>query len=308
MSKVCGLRVKEPGFQVLTQDGGRTGVGHNGLSQGGMADEWAGRWGNYLLENPLNTTVIEVALGQCVFQAEGNLTVALTGADMSATINGAPASNWCTHALRHGDTLQLHAAKAGIFSYISVAGGLNIPDVMGSTSTVVRNQMGGLNGGPLQAGDLLPCTQPDRAPRFIRQVPWRYIPDYREPLTLHLLESYQHEAFSKEIKETLYNEKFRISPRSNRMGCQLEGPDLSHALEQLPSEGIAAGAVQIPASGQPLILLKDRQTIGGYPKIGCIIREDLSALSQRRPGDKAQFQAITGDIATRRWLKFQHFN
>ncbi|WP_281645605.1 biotin-dependent carboxyltransferase family protein [Parendozoicomonas sp. Alg238-R29] len=299
-----GLKIIKAGFQSLIQDTGRYGVGHHGLSQGGAADEHASRWANHLLQNPVNAPVLEIALGMAEFIAETQMTIAITGADMSAEINGTPIHNWSTHQLQPNDRLTFQAARSGNYAYLAVIAGFMAKAQLGSCSTVMRNNI----GKKLEDGETLEvraehCYQSDIG----LMTPFRFIPDYTRIQPLTAIECYQNSLFSHDLRAKFFNQTFTVSKQSNRMGCQLEGPRLNHSIPDQPSEGIACGAIQIPASGQPVILMRDRQTIGGYPKIGCLTRRSISLLAQCRAGTDLNFESVTREQATKEWIRFERY-
>ncbi|MEI8595287.1 biotin-dependent carboxyltransferase family protein [Photobacterium sp. Hal280] len=300
------LEVIRPGTLTLVQDAGRLGVASHGLSQGGAADMHAYCWANYLLGNPMGCAQLEITLGQASFKAHADIECALTGAEMQASLDGEPVYTWKTFMMRKGQTLQLGYARSGLRAYLAVQGGIHTPSVLGSRSTVVRNQIGGVEGRPLQTGDKLPIQA--SLVRFSpRYVPPRFIPDYDKPIELHLLASSQWDYFSPEARNQFFDNHYHVKPESDRMGCRLEGNAILGGPSGIVSEGIALGAVQIPPNGQPIVLLNDRQTLGGYPKLGCVARIDLPRLAQARPGKDIRF--IRGDLVSLRkaWQRFSHF-
>lgn len=295
------LRVIKPGIMALPQDGGRQGVMHTGLTQGGPMDLHAWAWANRLLDNRYGASSLEITVGGLVLEAESDLMLALTGADLWARIDDIPLSPWQSFILCKSQRLAFGHPRHGLRAYLAVSGGFPIPG-----PTVPREHLGGLHGDgrPLAVGDLLPCTSsPLQQPRH---VPARFLPDYRAPVALRLIPGAQHEGFSTQARETLFTQTWCLSPRNDRMGARLEGEPIE-ALQGLVSEGIALGAVQVPPDGQPIILLNDRQTLGGYPKLGSIHPLDLAALAQRMPGTVLTLRPCALDQAQaemRRFLRF----
>ncbi|MGF1756705.1 biotin-dependent carboxyltransferase family protein [Photobacterium sagamiensis] len=302
---------------TLLQDIGRLGVAQQGLSQGGAVDLHAYCWANYLLGNEMVCSQLEITLGQASFRADSDLFCAIAGADLGATLDDQPIAPWQSFHVQKGQTLAFGYPKAGLRAYLAVGGGFQIPPVLGSVSAVVRNKMGGLRSGqPLEVGDKLSVAsmetlqqaQQQRCARHSGQsIPPRYIPDYNTPLQLRVIESYQHALFSAEEKDRIYQNAYKLTQHSDRMGCRLEGPAVATQLDGIVSEGIAYGAIQIPANGQPIILLNDRQTLGGYPKLGCVARVDMPKLAQAMPGKEIQF--LRGDLDTlvQEWQQFSRF-
>lgn len=312
-----GLEVVNPGFLCLIQDLGRQGAAHLGLSAGGPADLHAFCWGNRLLGNPANAAGIEITLGQASFRALQNITIALTGTEMQATVDGKRQHNWHKFELKQGQLLSLGIAHCGLRAYITVAGGIDAPLVFGSAATVCRNQLGGLAatgspfglGNKLQQGDKLPLgTLPLSHPHHIHHcVPRQYIPDYPAQITVNVIESYQCDSFSAEQKLRFYRGEYVITQHSDRMGIRLSGPAITGMQQGIISEGIAPGSIQIPPDGQPIILLNDRQTLGGYPKLGCITRLDQSRIAQARPDSVIRFRRASLKQASQKWCEFMRF-
>ncbi|WP_263080983.1 biotin-dependent carboxyltransferase family protein [Endozoicomonas sp. Mp262] len=283
------LRIIEPGPLSLIQDLGRYGYQHIGVSPGGPMDEQAFLWANKLLANQSNDAQIEINLGmfRCEFLAQ--TTIAITGADMAAELNGVVIKPWQSYSVKPGDTLSFKGSQNGLRVYLAVRGGFEVPEILGSCSTVARDQLGGLHedGSKLRAGDCLNYTASD--PMLTRQVPEVFIPDYSQDITLEVIPGYQYEWFDKHERYRFFNAAYTLSQQIDRMGYRLSGEAIGCREQGLISEGIALGAIQIPADGQPIILMRDRQTIGGYPKIGCVKIKDLSPLAQCIPGATIRF-------------------
>lgn len=291
---MSGLRVIKPGVLSLLQDAGRVGHQQAGMTTGGPLDEPAFDWANALLGNPRGTAVLEVHLGGLRLRAERDLQIALTGADMQARVGDRQLAPWCSHALQAGDVLALPGARAAMRAYLAVPGGFWAPRVAGSCATVMREGLGGLHGDgqPLKAGDSLALARPAGGSRA-RCVAPTVIPDYGKPLVLRVLPGYQFDAFSAAARADFFTNEYRVGARGDRMGCRLDGPKIESIPGDILSEGIALGAIQIPPDGQPIILLQDRQTIGGYPKLGCVASLDLAALAQAPPGRPLRFARAT---------------
>lgn len=288
------LEVLAPGMLTLIQDIGRFGFAHLGLSQGGAADLHAYCWSNYLHGNTMDCPALEIIAGQTAVQAIDDICLAITGADLGATIDHQPIKNWRTFVLFRGQTLRFHTPVDGMRAYLSTPGGFMAPATFGSAATVVRDRLGGLGdsigkGQPVMIHDRLQARESRMPDTLNHKVPDRYIPDYSNTLQLRVIESYQSEQFSEKSKQTFYSETFTLSQQSNRMGYRLEGAIIEPPSGGIISEGIALGAIQVPESGQPIILLNDRQTLGGYCKLGCVAQIDLMKLAQVLPGAKIQF-------------------
>ncbi|WP_372881463.1 biotin-dependent carboxyltransferase family protein [Psychromonas sp.] len=292
-----GLRIIAPGIFSQLQDPGRYGQSKQGLSQGGVMDERAAGWANLLLKNSPNNALIEISFGLAEFEALTDLQLALTGAQMKALIvdrhlsTNIPQTNNCSFMLRKGQRLKLGFATSGARAYLAIKGGFDVPLKFASVSTVKRNFTGGLDGlgGQLKEGDLLSVFAQD-SDVIQRSMSDKFIPDYDQPLTLNVIESYQADRFSTAQKAKFYATVFHVSAENDRMGMRLGGEPLDGPLAGIVSEGIALGSIQIPPDGLPIILLQDRQTLGGYPKIGCVARCDLSLLAQATVGKSIRFK------------------
>lgn len=288
--------ITQPGWQTTLQDLGRSGFAKNGLSWGGALDDYAFHWANKLLENPLNSACLEILMGRFEARFQHDTVISVTGADSPIKINGKDVANWCTHRVNAGDHIAMGTPRSGLRSYLGVAGGWQSPKHFGSRSTVLREQLGGIDGNKLMAGQTLYYQQIYGAQQPKRCLHPRYIPDYRAKLTLKVIPGYQFAKFSDEMRRRFFTSEFRVSQRIDRMGYRMEGPAIHAQNEHQISEGISLGAIQLPHDGQPIILMKDRQTIGGYPKIGCVASLDCSRLSQRIPGTHINFEL--SDIST----------
>jgi allophanate hydrolase len=307
-----GLKVIRPGVLSLVQDLGRTGVAHHGLSAGGPMDLHAFCWANYLVGNVSNTPALEITMGNAVFSALENVTLALSGADMSPTIDGIRLENWRSFTLLRGQTLRLGYAKSGMRAYLAVLGGFDVPAVFNSASTVIRNKLGGLAvrpGSALVEGDELPVRTLLSSSKNKRHnwMPRCFIPDYSNRLSIAVIESYQSNDFSVQAKQAFYEKPYLVTSKMDRMGMRLKGNVVDCDIAGIISEGIALGSIQIPPNGQPIVLLNDRQTLGGYPKLGCVARMSLSKLAQAQPGSELNFHRIEVEQASKTYAKFMQF-
>ncbi|MFN2166586.1 MAG: biotin-dependent carboxyltransferase family protein [Anaerolineae bacterium] len=289
------LEVIQPGLMSLLQDRGRFGQQRIGLTSGGPLDPEAYTLANRLLDNDANATALEVSFGGLVLRATVDTFFCVTGAAMPLRINDAPCERWRVHPVSAGDEIALDFAEAGCRAYLAVAGGFQVQPQFGSTSTVAREGIGGLAGGKLQPGDLLPCATVTARP--LRHLPREHQPHYGRDVTLRVVPGYQQAHFSRLQQRRLFSHRYTVSDRCDRMGYRLEGPAISCDIEGILSEGICFGAIQIPADGQPIVLLNDRQTIGGYPKIGAALSLDVARLAQLTPGANVHFAAITPHAA-----------
>lgn len=289
------LRIEQPGMLSLLQDAGRFGQHGIGLTTGGPLDAVAFRWANRLLGNAEGATAIEVSFGGLVLIATADTRVCLTGAVMPLTIDAEPRDAWTTHTVREGQRIELGFAERGCRAYLAASGGFDIPASFGSSATVLREGIGGLAGDKLQPGDELPCAVDISSDHFTLPADLR--PIYGAEATLRVVPGYQQSHFPRVEQRRFYHAPYTVSDRCDRMGYRLEGPAVSCDIEGILSEGICHGAIQVPADGQPIVLMNDRQTIGGYPKIGAAYGGDTGVLAQLRPGDRVQFTPISVEQA-----------
>ncbi|KKO49070.1 allophanate hydrolase [Arsukibacterium sp. MJ3] len=290
MSGVNGVKVIASGVLSLLQDNGRFGQGALGLTTGGPMDAAAANWANRLLGNPANATLIECSVGGLQLQANTNSYFTVTGATLPLSINGNAAEQWTVHKIQQGDVIELGMVSQGLRAYVAVAGGFNVATQFGSSATVLRESIGGINGNKLQPGDLLPCPAVNTLAR--QQLALAYRPIFNSILTLRLVEGYQADNFSKAERQRFYLNSYNVTPQADRMGYKLSGSAIHCQQSQLLSEGICYGAVQIPPDGQPIVLLNDRQTLGGYPKIGAVLSLDCALLAQAVAGTQVYFTPI----------------
>jgi biotin-dependent carboxylase-like uncharacterized protein len=296
---VKGLLVEQAGLLSLTQDAGRFGAFNIGLTNGGPIDLLAFHWANRLCDNTLNATAIEISVGGLTLTAQIDSTIAATGANMPLTINGEVKSLWRSYHVKAGDVIALGFATQGVRCYLAIAGGFDITPSFGSTATVCREGVGGLDGGKLQVGDVLACLEYSAHTHSNNNLllEEKLIPIYSNEVVLHTIPSYQQHHFSAHQQRLFFSHEYTVSKSFDRMGYRLEGQAITCDIEGILSEGICHGAVQIPADGQPIVLLNDRQTIGGYPKIGAVSSIDTAKLGQLNQGGKVRFEPISMEQA-----------
>lgn len=285
------MKVIQPGLLSLLQDAGRTGQHRIGLTNGGPLDPHAYALGNRLLQNQEGVTALEVSFGGLQLEASVDTFICVTGADMPLEINGRAQERWQVLAVQAGDTIHLGFAEHGCRAYLAVAGGFDIAPSFGSTATVMRENIGGLTGDKLQAGDILPCGEARE--RRLFYLDKAHQPHYQDVVTIRVIPGYQQKHFSRFEQRRFFSHAYTVSDRCDRMGYRLEGPAIDCDIEGILSEGICFGAIQVPADGQPIVLLNDRQTIGGYPKIGSALSLDCAHLAQLRPGGVVHFAPIS---------------
>jgi biotin-dependent carboxylase-like uncharacterized protein len=294
-----GFRVIHGGLFSTIQDQGRFGYTHLGITHSGAMDQYAYRIGQKLLNNH-NANAIEVMVG-LKLQVQVATTIAITGADLNFKINGILYPIWQTHYVKEGDILSFDKRLFGQRAYLAVPNGFNVPKHYGSYSTTLKEGF----EKRVQKDDILPYSPTQRT--NTKRLKKEFIPNYNEPLTLRLLPSYQYHYFSKEEQQKFFSNEYEITIESNRMGAKLKGEAILTEKTNIISEGIALGSVQIPKDGQPILLLNERQTIGGYPKIGTILEIDCYKFSQCTVGQKVRFEPVDLETARKKIFVFKQF-
>lgn len=280
---------------TLVTDSGRSGAAHMGISEGGPADHHSCLWANLLCDNQEVLTSLEIVGSGMSFLCNHPCNVAITGGVSQLTINNNIVDAWHSYSLQSQDQVSITANDNGLVSYVAIQGGFDIPAVFGSCTTVMRDGLGGLDGSgkPIAKGDRVP---------FKAKLPLSGGKNVSAPddvrinlscdLTLRLVEGYQCSDFTAVQRRQFYHRRFQINAQSNRMATRLDGQPLEIAATSLYSEGITKGAVQLPPEGLPIIMLSDRQTIGGYPKMGTVLSIDCDKLAQSPAGTSISFSPI----------------
>ena len=295
---MSALMVKSSTPLCLLQDFGRFGVRHLGVTQGGALDWVSMSWANKLLNNALNAAVIEVTLGGLTLLAESDCCLALAGADLGAVLDDRPIAPWRSFFVRKGQQLRFTRPITGARAYLAAPGGFAAVDVLGSCATVAREGLGGLEGSgkALAEGDQLTYSG---ASFELHALPDHLIPDVSDQRPLDVVLGAQIGQFSGLSLFDAFNSDWTLDSRADRMGMRLLGPELVYQGKPMISEGIPLGAIQVPPDGQPIILLNDRQTIGGYPRLGALTPMSLARLAQKLPGSVVRMRAVVQDVAHR---------
>lgn len=282
---MSGFKVLEGGIYSVIQDLGRYGYMHLGVTHSGAMDEYAYLWGQKLLDNK-EANAIEILLGGLKLKATADTTISVCGADLDFRINQEKQEIWRTYQIKKGDILGFYTQVHGLRAYLAVKEGFSVEKIQNSYATTLKEH----KGKNLKKNNFLPfhASKTDET----RRVPKAYIPTYANTLTLHILLGSQDTFFTEEEKERFFDTVYTLTPQINAMGYKLKGKAIQTSQKGIISEGIAFGAVQIPPDGQPIILLKERQTIGGYPKIGTVLASDCFALAQLPIGAKVRFKEI----------------
>ena len=300
---MSSLLVESAGLQTTVQDLGRPGFGPEGVSASGAADPVALRLGNLLVENPPGVAGLELTLVGGSFVFPDGAVIALTGADLGATVNGRPLEMWASHTLEPGTKLMFGATRNFARGYLAIAGGIQVDPFLGSASTHVLSGLGGFEGRALRKGDRL------RIGKASKKVPRRRITlvalyAFKPRKVLRVTEGPQADWFSEAAKQVFYRDVFRVSEESDRVGLRLEGTALDGSTaREMITEGVSLGAVQVTPSGQPIILFVEQQTTGGYPKIANIIAADLHRIGQLRPRAEIRFQRTSLAVARSLWIE-----
>jgi antagonist of KipI len=298
------LQVLSPGFQTTIQDLGRFGFAHLGVSPGGAADQLAFRVGNLLVHNPENAPALEMTLVGGTFAFACDSFIALTGADCEATLDDRAIPAWTSLPVRAGQTLQCRAMKNGARSYLCAHGGIKIAKVMNSAATHLQTGIGGLHGRALKKGDALEIAPPQARQRLhVRRVRPEARDYLRERTTLRVTPGTQADFFPEDALKRLASTPYLVTESSNRVGLRLKGEALARRnKEEMITEGISLGAIQVPSDGQPIILFVEHPTTGGYPKIANVISADFCRVGQLRPRDEVRFQLVSFEEA-REWYR-----
>ena len=287
------LRVLEPGLLTTVQDLGRPNAIASGVPPGGAMDRFAHRAANLLVGNDEGDATLECTLSGPRLVAERSCLVAITGADFEPRVNGEAVRQWTSVFLGRGDQLAFGGRRMGARAYIGVAGGIHAERWLGSLSTNLMAAHGGIQGRNLKAGDVIATAHEPRKPGVSgHELPHRLLPNYVDH-TLHAIGGPHLKRLDAPSRAQLFGAAFKVSREADRMGYRLDGPPLHTTGDELLSFGLAAGAVQVSGSGQPILLMADHQTAGGYPVVATVVSASLPVAAQLVPGDELQFVEVT---------------
>lgn len=299
------LEIIEVNGLATIQDAGRIGWRKFGVPASGPMDWFAFRAANRLAGNDPGAAAIEIGLGGITLRALRDCVIAVAGSGYSLSIYIWDFPLWSSYYVRGGWTIRLDKLDAGMWAYLAIAGGVQTPPTLGSASTYLRGPFGGLDGRRLQAGDVLKAGAPPRPLTDLaaRTLPAAAQPAYADNPTLDVILGPQDEYFTDESIAAFLSHEYTLSPASDRMGYRLEGPALTHRRKaELLSEGMTMGAIQVPAGGQPIVMMADCPTTGGYPKIGAVVSAALPLLAQCVPGkSKIRFRRTTAGKAQKKY-------
>lgn len=289
-------RITMPGMLTTVQDAGRIGYQQYGMPVAGAMDGESYRLGQRLVGNDTDMGALECTVMGPSFISEGPAVITFTGADMSPAVNGTPVPMNTPLAVAPGDEVTTGFASYGVRMYIAVRGGVRVTPVNGSVATHGKSGIGGFKGRKLQKDDVLTVARTVEVPQL------HVDPDYEGPFNgttpIRVVLGPQHERFTKEARHTFFTSPYLITPTSDRMGYRLAGQALTHTDgADIISDGAVFGSIQVPSDGQPIILMADRQTTGGYTKIGTVITPDLPRLAQMPVETTIHFTEVTVEEA-----------
>jgi biotin-dependent carboxylase-like uncharacterized protein len=289
---MASMLVHDAGPQTTVQDLGRRGSLRVGIPPSGPMDREAFLLANRLVGNADDAAGLECTLIGPRIEFADERWVAVTGADMPLTLNGAAMPRWAAIEVEAGDVLRLGAARSGVRGYIAVSGGIDTPPALGSRATYLRGQLGGHQGRALRKGDVLPLGPPSGgAPA---EVVASFIPDYTQPPVARVVLGPQDDRFTEGGLSALFDAAYEMTPQSDRMGARLRGARIEHTHgHDIISDGVALGGIQVVGDGQPIVLLADRQSTGGYTKIGTVCSFDMGRVCQVKPGQRLSFKRVT---------------
>ena len=288
------ITVLHPGMLTTIQDQGRTGYQQFGVPVSGAVDPRSAAVANILAGNEEGEAVLECTVMGPQLRFDEPAVIAIAGADLGPTLDGVPMDNYRAVRVGAGQVLRFTGPRCGCRAFIAVAGGLDVAEVMGSRSTYMKAKIGGFKGRKLEKEDVLNLRAPGAEPKALEG---RSIaPEFRAraEYTLRVVLGPQDDAFTAAGIETFLTGVYAVTAEFDRMGCRMEGPEIAHETSgDIISDGIAFGAIQVPSSGQPIVMLADRQTTGGYTKIANVISADFRVLGQLKSGDKVRFEKIS---------------
>lgn len=302
------ITIEKAGLLTTVQDLGRYGYQKFGVVVSGAMDTYSHRVANLLVGNEENAATLEITLlGPSIVFDEDAL-ISICGGDLTPTINGLPVRMGRSIFVKKDSILSFGTCKAGCRAYLAVAGGFSVPTILNSKSTYLRAKIGGYKGRALKTGDVLevdtPCVLSKKIIHSLRnrlssgtflEENW-FFPSmkYGKIFQIRLLKGRQFDLFTSDSQEKVFKESYQIQAESDRMGYRLNGPYLSLKFsKELISEAVNFGTIQVPSDGNPIILMADRQTTGGYPKIGQVAMVDLPLIAQAKPGDHLRFSEVS---------------
>lgn len=301
---MMAFEVAKQGMFTTVQDMGRHGYLRFGVPISGAMDVFSLIAANMLVQNESDATCIETTLIGPELEARTELTIAVAGGDCSPEVDGSPIPMWQSMNVKAGGVLSFGRMKTGCRAYVSIHGGIDVPAVLGSRSTYVRGGFGGLNGRQLRAGDLIAAFDTIPLAKNYLLCP-STIPYFASNMKVDVILGPQNKMFAEEGIETFLSEAYKVTSQSDRMGYRLDGAPISHLDKaDIVSDPLLPGAVQVPQDGKPVVIMRDAQTTGGYPKIGVVTTPDINLLGQARPNDIIEFEKVTQRRAQDKYLQY----
>ncbi|WP_121021547.1 5-oxoprolinase subunit C family protein [Helicobacter vulpis] len=300
---MVNVKVLEAGLFTSIQDLGRKGYMRFGIPVGGVMDEFSASVANFLVGNAASQALLEMTYVGARLEFLEEMHIAITGANLTPKLNDQDIANWESHRVKKGDVLSFGGLVAGVRAYVAFSGSIDVPAMCGSKATDVRARMGGLRGRALQNGDGLHIVV--RPEYRLRRVPEDSRPCYLSSADLRVCLGPQEERFTPSSLHDFLQTEYTIKVRSDRMGICLEGSQLAYRdSTEMISEPLVMGSVQVPPDGQPIVLMADCQTTGGYPKIATLLKAALITLAQMRPKDRVRFMATSVQDAQKQYQEF----
>jgi biotin-dependent carboxylase-like uncharacterized protein len=301
------FRVLKPGLFTAVQDLGRYGYLKYGVPISGAMDTFSLVAANLLVANNPSDACLEVTLIGPEVQALKQTQIAITGGSISTKINDHDVPMWQTLNVQEDDVISFGKLGDGCRAYISIRGGIETSLVLGSRSTYVRGGFGGINGRQLKAGDLIEGFYVPRL-KLGYSMPEELVPQFTGKFTVNVILGPQVDMFTEKGISTFLSNPYKVTFEADRMGYRLEGPTIEHKEKvDIVSDALLPGAVQVPKNGKPIIIIRDAQTTGGYPKIAVAITPDVSSLGQAKPNDVIEFSQITVNQAHKKMLEYHNF-
>jgi 5-oxoprolinase (ATP-hydrolysing) subunit C len=295
------MEILQPGIISSVQDGGRQGYRNIGVTPCGAMDVAAFQVANLLAGNARNEAAIEIALGGIQIKFHSDTVVALTGANINASLDGKAVPPWWVEPVRAGQVLRSTPGPSGLYAYLAIAGGIEVEKVLGSCSTDLKGGFGGIGAGTLKAGTRIGLPKGGNGAQLLRGFGLNaqkcgLLGKPGEPV--RMLPAAEWGDYAPAMQKRFLSAAWRVQADSNRIGYRLAGPVIEcQKPRELLSHGILPGVIQLPPSGQPVVQMNDANTCGGYPKLGVVIEADMGRLAQARPGDTLRFEQVDRESA-----------
>lgn len=298
------MKVVKAGLCTTIQDIGRIGYQQYGVPVSGVMDEFAFRVANFLVEADENNAVLEIPYLGPTLEFDFDITIAITGANLSPKINGQDIAMWKSINIRKGDVLTFSTIRSGARAYLAFSAEIDVPFVNGSKSTLLKSRLGGFEGRQLKIGDILNFKNPKLVAKR-KILASKYIPEYLKNEEIRVVLGPQDDYFTEKGINTFLNSEYEVTKEADRMGMRLEGEAIEHKNKaDIISDAAVFGSIQVPGNGKPIILLADRQTTGGYTKIATVIKAELPKLAQMTTGNKIKFRKLTVEEAEQEYINF----